>query len=280
MPEPLLPIASWINTAAEPALAHAAPAFEAFGDAAGALVEGLQAGLLWLHPAAQVVLLAALGWWRRGWRLSLLAGAALAAIHAMGFGEPLAATLAQMLVATLVSIALGVPLGIWLGGSPRAQWLARPLLDLMQTMPAFVYLIPAVALFGLGLAPALLATVVFALPPVVRLTALGIRQVGRDVTEAAASLGARDGQVLRLVRLPYALPGIMAGVSQGIMMALSMTIIASMVGAGGLGSEVLASIQRLDIGQGAASGLSVVLLAMVVDRLAESFAPPESTPPH
>lgn len=276
MSEPLLPLARWINALAEEAMSQGTPALESLGNALGGGVEALQTLLAQLPPLALVALFAALGYWRRGWGLGLFSALALAAIHGLGFGPPLAATLAQILMATLAAVLLGVPLGIWLGSGPLAARLARPLLDLMQTMPAFVYLIPAAALFGLGLAPALLATVVFSLPPVVRLTAMGIRQVGGDVVEAAANLGARPWQVLWRIKLPYALPAIMAGISQSIMMALSMVIIASMVGAGGLGNEVLSAIQRLDIGQGVASGLSVVLLAMVVDRLTESFIPADA----
>jgi len=272
--EPWLPLARWTNQFAEQLQGRPLPLVDAFGQLLGGFGDALQATLLATPPAVSIAVFAALGWWRRGWRLGLPCGAALAAIHGMGFGEPLMVTLAQVIAATLITLALGLPLGIWLGTRPRAAQAVRPLLDLMQTMPAFVYLIPAAMLFGLGMVPALLATVVFALPPVVRLTAMGIRQVGRDVVEAASMLGATRWQVLLRVKLPSALPAIMTGVSQTIMMALSMVIIASMVGAGGLGNEVLSSIQRLDIGQGAASGLCVVLLAIVVDRLTESFAPP------
>jgi glycine betaine/proline transport system permease protein len=275
MNEPPLPLARWINTLVEEAMSQGSPAFESFGNLLGSGAEGLQGLIAQVPPLGLIALFAGLGYWRRGWGLALFSALAMAAIHSMGFGPSLAATLAQILMATLAAVTVGIPLGIWLGGAARASRLARPVLDLMQTMPAFVYLIPAAALFGLGLAPALLATMVFSLPPVVRLTAMGIHQVGGDVVEAATNLGARPWQVLWRIRIPYALPAIMAGISQSIMMALSMVIIASMVGAGGLGNDVLSAIQRLDIGQGVASGCSVVLLAMVVDRLAESFIPPD-----
>jgi glycine betaine/proline transport system permease protein len=147
----------------------------------------------------------------------------------------------------------------------------RPVLDFMQTMPAFVYLIPAAMLFGLGKVPGVLATVIFAMPPAVRLTNLGIRQVNREQVEAGIAFGCTPRQLLFKVQIPGAMPSIMAGVNQTIMMALSMVIIASMVGAGGLGNDVLASIQRLDIGLGFESGLSVVLLAIILDRITESF---------
>jgi glycine betaine/proline transport system permease protein len=162
-------------------------------------------------------------------------------------------------------------LGIWVAKSNRIAAIIRPTLDFMQTMPAFVYLIPAAMLFGLGRVPGVLATVIFAMPPVVRLTSLGIRQVNKEQVEAAITFGCTPLQVLLKVQIPGALPSIMAGINQTIMMALSMVIIASMVGAGGLGNDVLASIQRLDIGLGFESGLAVVLLAIMLDRITETF---------
>lgn len=278
MSEPLLPVAHWVNALVAPALSQGAPALDWLGTVLGLFGESAQALLAGLPAPLLILLLAGLGTWRRGWQLGVLVAVALSTVYGMGFGEQLVATLAQVVAASVLTVLGGIPLGVLLGSHPLAARLARPLLDFMQTMPAFVYLIPAVMLFGLGLAPALLATVIFALPPLVRLTALGIEQVERDVQEAASTLGASRWQVLFDVKLPYALPAIMAGVSQAIMMALSMVIIASMVGAGGLGSEVLSAIQRLDIGQGVAAGLSIVLLATVVDRLAQSLAPRHGAP--
>ena len=166
---------------------------------------------------------------------------------------------------------IGVPLGIWGARNRRVEVVLRSLLDFMQTMPAFVYLIPAVILFGLGRVPAVIATIVFAMPPVVRLTTLGIRQVREELLEAGRSFGSTDAQLLWKIQLPNALPSIMAGVNQTIMMALSMVVVASMIGAGGLGEYVLSGIQRLDIGIGFEGGLGVVLLAIILDRLTESF---------
>jgi len=161
--------------------------------------------------------------------------------------------------------------GIWCARNKLVGMLVRPVLDFMQTMPAFVYLIPAAMFFGLGRVPGILATVVFAVPPAVRLTSLGIRMVNKEQVEAGNAFGCTSWQLLFKVQLPIALPSIMAGVNQTIMMALSMVIIASMVGAGGLGNDVLASIQRLDVGLGFESGLAVVLLAIILDRITESF---------
>jgi glycine betaine/proline transport system permease protein len=192
-------------------------------------------------------------------------------ISATGFWPQTMVTLALIIAATFISLVLGLPLGIWAARSDRVAAIVRPTLDFMQTMPAFVYLIPAAMLFGLGRVPGVLATVIFAMPPVVRLTSLGIRQVNKEQVEAGITFGCTPTQVLFKVQIPGAMPSIMAGINQTIMMALSMVIIASMVGAGGLGNDVLASIQRLDIGLGFESGLAVVLLAIMLDRITETF---------
>jgi len=195
----------------------------------------------------------------------------LTLIVVTGFWLQTMVTLALTLSATLISLFFGIPLGIWCARNNRVNSTVRPMLDFMQTMPAFVYLIPAAMLFGLGRVPGTIATVIFAMPPVVRLTSLGIRQVSSEQVEAGNAFGCTSTQLLFKVQLPIAMPTIMAGVNQTIMMALSMVIIASMVGAGGLGNDVLASIQRLNIGLGFESGLAVVLLAIILDRLTESF---------
>jgi glycine betaine/proline transport system permease protein len=212
-----------------------------------------------------------IGIWRLGWKFATFALAAFGLIYATGFWPQTVSTLALTLSATLISLMLGIPLGIWCAKSKRVSATVRPALDFMQTMPAFVYLIPAAMFFGLGRVPGILATVVFAVPPAVRLTSLGIRQVNKEQVEAGHAFGCTPTQLLFKVQLPIALPAIMAGVNQTIMMALSMVIIASMVGAGGLGNDVLASIQRLDVGLGFESGLAVVLLAIILDRITESF---------
>jgi len=187
-------------------------------------------------------------------------------------------TLALVLVASAIAIVVSVPLGILAARSNVASAVIKPILDFMQTMPAFVYLIPAVMFFGLGRVPGILATVIFAMPPAVRLTALGIRQVPVEIVEAGRAFGCTDRQLLTRVQLPNALPSIMAGVNQTMMLALSMVVIASMIGAGGLGNVVLQGIQRLDIGLGFKSGLSVVLLAIILDRITQSFGAKAAAP--
>jgi len=204
------------------------------------------------------------------------AGAALVAVGVLGLWDPAMQTLALMLVATTFSAALGIPLGIVLARSGTTSLIARPILDAMQTLPSFVYLIPALMLFGLGKVPALLATVIYALPPITRLTELGLRTADAEAVEAATAFGATPGQKLRLVELPLALPSIMAGINQSVMLALSMVVVASMIGARGLGEEVLLGIQRLDVGRGLTAGLGIVILAVVLDRITQAAAKPRS----
>ncbi|MCG5240897.1 ABC transporter permease [Azospirillum doebereinerae] len=244
-------------------------------DAIAAVVDGfggaIDGALLGAPPWALGAVIVAAAFWRVGKGFALFTALALGAIFAMGLWEPTASTLGLVLASTALSLLAGVPLGIWMARSRAADGVGRTLLDFMQTMPAFVYLIPAVMFFGLGRVPGIIATVIFAMPPAVRLTALGIRQVPPELVEAGRAFGCRDHQLLFKVQLPNALPSIMAGVNQTMMMALSMIVVASMIGAGGLGNVVLQGIQRLDIGLGVESGLSVVLLAIVIDRITQSF---------
>jgi glycine betaine/proline transport system permease protein len=267
----MIPLGRWVDNSVHYLLDHDAAAFDTAGRAieafAGAVEHGLQAVPMWLMMA----IIVGLGLWRVGIRFAIFSLASLLLIYATGFWDQTVITLALTISSTLISLVLGVPLGIWAAKSKRVQMVVRPVLDLMQTMPAFVYLIPAAMLFGLGRVPGILSTVIFAMPPAVRLTSLGIRQVNREIVEAGLAFGCTPWQLLYKVQFPNALPSIMAGVNQTIMMALSMVIIASMVGAGGLGNDVLASIQRLDIGLGFESGLAVVLLAINLDRITESF---------
>ncbi|WP_438943577.1 ABC transporter permease [Pseudomonas zhanjiangensis] len=206
-------------------------------------------------------------------KLSLTVGivAAMLAIGFLGLWEDGMRTLALMLVCTLVATVIGIPLGILMSWSNRFRALMLPVLDIMQTMPSFVYLIPAIMLFGPGKIPAVLATVVYAVPPLIRLTDLGIRHVDGEIIEAAQSFGANRLQKLFWVQIPLALPSIMAGINQATMMALSMVVIASMIGAQGLGFQVLQGITRLEVGRGLVAGLAIVILAVVFDRITQAF---------
>ncbi len=267
----LLPLGRWVNSGVKYLLDNGASVFDTVGSGVESFAQHIELGLVALPAWVTIGVAALVGWRRLGWRFGAFVAAALLLIVVTGFWTQTMVTLGLTLSATLLSLVVGIPLGIASARSNRVNALVRPVLDFMQTMPAFVYLIPAAMLFGLGRVPGILATVVFAMPPVVRLTALGIRQVNREQVEAGHAFGCTGAQLLLKVQLPIALPTIMAGVNQTIMMALSMVIIASMVGAGGLGNDVLASIQRLDIGLGFESGLAVVLLAIILDRLTESF---------
>ncbi|WFE23583.1 proline/glycine betaine ABC transporter permease [Solwaraspora sp. WMMD937] len=223
-------------------------------------------------PAIVVVLIfAALGWWLRGWKFGIGTAVGLGIVAGMPYWEETMSTLALVLVASALSLAIAVPLGILIAENQRAAAVTRPVLDLMQTLPAFVYLIPAIFYFGIGAVPGVIATVVFSMPPGVRLTQLGLRQIDREVIEAGEAFGASPWAVLLRTKLPLALPTIMQGVNQVIMLALSMVVIAGMVGAGGLGEVINTALARLQVGQGFEGGMAVVILAVVLDRLTDSI---------
>ncbi len=188
-----------------------------------------------------------------------------------GIWDAAMATIALMLTSTFLAVLIGIPVGVIMSRSNTMQSITLPVLDIMQTMPIFVYLIPFVMLFGPGKIPALLATIVFAVPPVIRLTNLGIRQVDAEVIEAYTAFGSTQRQLLFNVQIPLALPTIMAGINQTTMMALSMVVIASMIGAGGLGYQVLQGIQRLEVSRGLMAGLGIVFLAVIFDRIAQAY---------
>ena len=195
-------------------------------------------------------------------------------VGAVGLWDKLMQTLALMMVATVISVLIGIPLGILAARSDRLRAVLMPMLDIMQTMPSFVYLIPVLMLFGLGKVPAIFATVIYSAPPLIRLTDLGIRQVNAEVMEAINAFGANRWQQLFGVQLPLAMPSIMAGINQTTMMALSMVVIASMIGARGLGEDVLVGIQTLNVGRGLEAGLAIVILAVVIDRITQAYGRP------
>ena len=276
MSEKQLDLGSWVNDVVQHLLDNYSEGFDSLGGLVNGFSEGIE-WLLMLPPAwLLIAIFVGLGLWRISYKFAIFTAISFILIVVTGFWEQTVVTLGLTFSATLISLLLGIPLGIWAARSERVSTTIRPILDFMQTMPAFVYLIPAAMLFGLGRVPGIIATVIFAMPPAVRLTNLGIRQVNKEIIEAGQSFGCNARQLLFKVQLPNAMPSIMAGVNQTIMMALSMVIIASMVGAGGLGNDVLASIQRLDIGLGFESGMAVVLLAIILDRITESFGTPKA----
>lgn len=231
--------------------------------------EWILRGLPWW---AVLIAFMALAWFAsRKVSLVVMVGILLMVVGALGLWDLTMQTLALMLISTVISVAIGVPLGIWLAKSSIMRRITLPVLDVMQTMPSFVYLIPAIMLFGLGKVPAVLATIIYAVPPLIRLTDLGIRQVDSEVVEAATAFGGSPRQILFGVELPLATPTIMAGLNQTIMMALSMVVVASMIGARGLGEQVLNGIQTLDVGKGLEAGIGIVILAIVLDRITQSL---------
>jgi ABC-type proline/glycine betaine transport system permease subunit len=225
---------------------------------------------------AVILVIAAFAYWSKGFVLALGSAVGLLVIVAVGQWTNAMDSLALVILAAVVAIAIAVPLGIWAARSDRVSATLRPVLDFLQTMPAFVYLIPAMLIFGVGPVPGMVATIAFALAPGVRLTELGIRGVDREIVEAGHAFGASPGRILRQIQLPLALPSIMAGVNQVIMLSLSMVVISGMVGAGGLGGQVVQSLSRIDIGLGVEAGLSVVILAMILDRVTSGFSTPRA----
>ena len=211
------------------------------------------------------------------WRLinlksGIVFGVMLLLIGSFGYWEPMMTTLAIVLTSVIISLVLGIPIGILISYSKRGKRIAMPILDAMQTMPSFVYLIPAILLFGLGLVPAVFATTIYALPPVIRLTNLAIQTVSREMVEASHSFGASPWQTLVKVEIPQAMPTIMAGINQTTMMAMAMVVVSSMIGAKGLGLSVLTAINRIDIAMGVEAGVCIVFMAIIIDRLTQAFA--------
>ena len=268
--------AGWLGQAidlgVEWLLANAQGLFDVIKLSVLALVSITELLLEWPPAWLFALITAALGFWRvnGGFALFVLLGFNL--VLSMELWSEMIATLSLVLTASGLALLIGLPLGI-LSARSRLTWrLVRPCLDLMQTMPAFVYLIPAVMLFSTGAVPSILATLIFAMPPVVRLTHLGITEVPDDLIEAGRSFGCSDRQLLWKVQMPSAVPTVMTGVNQTIMLALSMVVIASMIGGGGLGDVVLRGIQQLDVGMGFEGGIAVVILAVILDRLSQSLA--------
>ncbi len=235
------------------------------------LLDTLKAILLFPYPAVLIIIFSLLAWYIAKKGVGIFTFVGLLLIWNMGFWIPTIETLALVLAAVIIALVIGIPVGIWASKSDMVERIVRPILDFMQTLPAFVYLIPAVLFFQLGEVPGVIATLIFSLPPAVRLTNLGIRQVPVEIKEAALSFGSTPRQMLFKAEIPVALPTIMAGVNQTIMLALSMVVIAGMIGAGGLGNEVLKGITQLKIGLGFESGISIVILAIFLDRVTQAF---------
>lgn len=266
-----IPIRDWVSAAVDYLSTQFSVIFDSISNLVLFLVDNFKDGLLALHPLILIVILGLITYRMAGLTTTIVAVVGLFLVENIGLWVAFNETLALVLSAEVFVIALGLPLGILAAGSDRFYGIIRPILDFMQTMPAFVYLIPAVMFFGLGLVPGVIATFVFAIPPLIRLTNLGIRQVPKELIEASDAFGATRAQKLIKVQMPVALPTVMAGVNQSIMLGLSMVVIAAMIGAGGLGADVLRGISRLQVGQGFEAGLAVVILAIILDRITAGF---------
>jgi glycine betaine/proline transport system permease protein len=263
-----IPLGRWINGFVDFLNENVAWLFDLISDVLGFLINGLIDILVWTHPLVLIALLAGLAWWlHRSWRMSALIVGALLLVLNLGYWEPTMQTLALVLIATLICMLFGVPVGIAAAHRPWLYTAIRPILDLMQTVPTFVYLIPTLILFGLGVVPGLISTVIFAIPAPIRLTYLGVVGVPKPLIEAGEAFGATRQQLLWKVELPHAMPTIMAGLTQCIMLSLSMVVIAALVGADGLGKPVVRALNTVNIAQGFEAGLAIVIVAILLDRL-------------
>ncbi|EOL8946178.1 glycine betaine/L-proline ABC transporter permease ProW [Cronobacter dublinensis] len=266
----LIPLDRWVTEGIDWVVTHFRPLFQGIRVPVDYILNAFQQLLLGMPAPVAIVLFALVAWQISGVGMGVATLVSLIAIGAIGAWSQAMVTLALVLTALLFCVLIGLPLGIWLARSPRAAKIIRPLLDAMQTTPAFVYLVPIVMLFGIGNVPGVVVTIIFALPPVVRLTILGINQVPEDLIEAARSFGSSPRQMLFKVQLPLAMPTIMAGINQTLMLALSMVVIASMIAVGGLGQMVLRGIGRLDMGLATVGGVGIVILAIILDRLTQA----------
>lgn len=254
--------------------------FDAVVYGVGGILDGLKFILQAPHPLFMVMLFAVIAWSISGKGVAIFTVVGMYLIYNLGFWIPTMDTLALVITSVLIALIIGVPLGIWAAKSNTVNNVVRPILDFMQTLPAFVYLIPAVLFFQLGEVPGVVATLIFSLPPCVRFTNLGIRQVPGDIRDAAISFGSSPKQLLFKAEIPVALPTIMAGVNQTIMLALSMVVICGMIGAGGLGDEVLRGITRMKIDLGFEAGISIVILAIFLDRVTQELGKSSETKSH
>jgi len=269
-----LPLGTWIKSFVDYLLDNLAWFFDKFSEGLQFLIEGFVDGMLLLHPLVMIAIFAVLAWLlHRSWKLVVLIVLSLLLVINLGYWEETIQTLGLVIFSTLVCILVGVPTGIAAAHRPWLYTALRPILDLMQTIPTFVYLIPTMIMFGLGVVPGLISTVIFAVPAPIRLTYLGVSGVPTTLQEAGESFGATKRQLLWKIELPYAMPTIMAGVTQCIMLSLSMVVIAAMVGAPGLGIPVLRALNTVNIAKGFEAGLAIVVVAILLDRVCKQ---PES----
>ncbi|MFS0749757.1 ABC transporter permease [Oceanobacillus sp. 1P07AA] len=271
---PQIPLAQWTESATEWIQETFAFVFEPLKTYFGDFMDYVSGELLVeIPPVLFILIVAVIAFFVSGKKFGLAAFSIVGLwfVYNQGLWDALMSTVTLVLLASLLSVIIGVPIGILMSKSKIANTIFTPILDFMQTMPAFVYLIPAVAFFGIGMVPGVFASLIFATPPTVRFTNLGIRQVSKDLVEASESFGSTGAQKLFKVELPMAKSTIMAGINQTVMLALSMVVIASMIGAPGLGSQVLSSLQRASVGPGFVAGIGIVILAIIIDRITQNM---------
>ncbi|KIL37373.1 glycine/betaine ABC transporter [Cohnella kolymensis] len=267
---PKLPLGDWIETLEDWLTGNFEPLFDFIRAVIGTMVDAIETVLLSVPAIVLIILFSILAYWIGKWRIALFAFIGLMLIDNLGLWEPSMQSLSLVLTASILSVVAGVPIGIMCARSNSVQNIFTPVLDFMQTMPAFVYLLPAVSFFSLGVVPGVIASIIFAIPPTIRLTNLGIRQVPSDLVEAADAFGSTPMQKLVKLQLPLALPTIMAGINQTIMLSLSMVVISSMIGAQGVGALVYRAVTQAKTGIGFEAGIAIVIMAILLDRLTQS----------
>lgn len=268
---PKIPIGSWIESLETWLGNNVDPLFRFIKLIIGSIVQWFEFIFLGIHPLVLIVLFTAIAYLIGRWKIALFTLIGFALVLNLGYWDHTMQTLSLVLTAALISVLFGIPIGIWCARSDSVQKVVTPVLDFMQTMPAFVYLLPAVSFFSLGVVPGVISSIIFAIPPTIRLTNLGIRQVPGDLVEAANAFGSTSMQKLWKLQLPLALPTILAGVNQTIMLSLSMVVIASMIGAQGVGADVYRAVTQTKTGVGFEAGLAIVVLAIVLDRLTQNM---------
>ena len=271
-----IPIAEWIEKNIKEWLFMQRPLFKKLAKPIDATLDGLDTLFNWIPFPIVILIFIFFAWKTNGLKFAFFAAISLISIDLVDLWKETMTTLAMIFTAVIFCMIIGIPLGIAASRSNVFETILRPILDIMQTIPSFVYLIPVVMLFGVGLTPGVVATIIFALPPIIRLTNLGIRQVGKGFKEAGASLGLSKFKILHRIELPLALKTIMAGVNQTLMLALSMVVIAALIGAGGLGLTVYVALGRLDIGSAVIGGTGIVILAIVLDRITQKIVPQDN----
>jgi len=262
-----IPLGNWIENLVNFLINNFGGPLEGFSSIIESIVGTAEIILAYPHPLVLIAIFAAAAWKLKGKRMAVFVALGLGLVLNIGMWDPLIVTLASIITSVLVALVIGIPIGILKAHNRIIDLITRPILDFMQTIPPFVYLIPALMFFGLGNVSGVIATVVFAIAPPIRLTYLGIKQVDEELEEAGHAFGANWWQILFKIELPGAMPSIMMGINQCIMLSLSMVVIAAMIGAGGLGKPVLRSLNTVDIGLGFEAGLGVVIIAMVLDRM-------------